>query len=515
VGMSRNDWINCPFQIIPPEERVIRRELAICKVCERLMKISHVKYQLCYTCAKKSSQIYRMTGQQRFAAWEAKAREKHGDFYDYSKVEYVKSKQKVIIICPIHGEFRQVAKDHYYYGCKLCGIESRAKKSSFNKEQWIQKAKKTHGDKVFDYSLVPEDVKGEDYVSIICSEGHQWNVMFQSHCYRNGCPECYNQRRGETLVLTQEEFITRAKSQHGEYYDLSMAIYVGAFEPIDVICPEHGLFHIKAGQFIYGRGCYKCGRIRIGDSHRLTPEQFITKAKAIHGDKYDYSKVNYTTTQNKITIICPDHGDFVMQANEHINSHKSGCVFCSRSTLHPDDFIQDCIAIHGDRYDLSQIEYTGYHDYITPICPEHGMWKTTANTFLKSNCPTCATYGFKTNKPGYCYLLEYQFSDGIIRYKQGITNNEVKYRVVSLSREVNKVFPETKVTLISQMYFDVGQDALDLENHFKSISEIRWTPEQNFQGSTEMYAEGILDAWIKRSVKYTETVLEGEEHGAN
>ena len=87
--------------------------------------------------------------------------------------------------------------------------------------------------------------------------------------------------------------------------------------------------------------------------------------------------------------------------------------------------------------------------------------------------------------------------------------------MVSLSREVNKVFTETKVTLISQMYFDVGQDALDLENHFKSISEIRWTAEQNFQRSTEMYAEVILDAWIKRSVKYTETVLEGEEHGAN
>ena len=94
-------------------------------------------------------------------------------------------------------------------------------------------------------------------------------------------------------------------------------------------------------------------------------------------------------------------------------------------------------------------------------------------------------------------MLKYQFSDGTIRYKQGITN-DVKRRVSQLSCEVNKVFPETKVTLIGQKYFEVGRDAKNLETYFLSLEDIRWTPDKKFDGFNEMYAEGILEAWAER-----------------
>ena len=123
-------------------------------------------------------------------------------------------------------------------------------------------------------------------------------------------------------------------------------------------------------------------------------------------------------------------------------------------------------------------------------------WKTTGySRFSGTGCPACSDGGgFKINNPAYCYLLKYQFSDGTIKYKQGISNN-VQNRMWKLSFKVNKVFPTTKVTLIDQKYFDVGQDARDLENHFLNLTDIRWAPEQSFEGSTEMYAEGILEAW--------------------
>jgi hypothetical protein len=497
-----DDWIDCPFPIIPIEERVIPKEVASCKGCYRLMKIIKPIYQLCNSCNNKNSKIYRPTDEQRYGKWVAKSKETHGDYYDYSKVNYVRGRDKVIIVCPKHGDFSQVASYHASAnGCYKCFRERRAILDTKSKEQWLLTAKATHGDKVFDYSLVPENVRGNDRVDIICSEGHQWNVMFQGHCYRDGCIECYNLRRGETLRYTQEEWIAKAQEKFVHKYDYSKVNYTGSYDSITISCPDHGEFTTNPAVHLHSLiGCSKCADIEIGLKQRLTQDQVIAKARAIHGDKYDYSKVNYTTTQNKITIICPDHGEFEMQANEHINSDQSGCVFCSRSTIHPDDFIQDCISLHGDKYDLSQIEYTGYHEYITPICPEHGVWKTTAATFLKSNCPTCATYGFKSSEPAYCYLLEYQFSDGAIRYKQGITNKDVKHRVVTLSREVNKVFPATKVRLIDQKYFEAGQDAKDLETYFLSLTDIRWAPEQKFDGSTEMYAEGILDAWVVKGV---------------
>ena len=126
-------------------------------------------------------------------------------------------------------------------------------------------------------------------------------------------------------------------------------------------------------------------------------------------------------------------------------------------------------------------------------------WRTTGShrAYRDHGCPSCAISGFKPNEPAYCYLLKYQFSDGTIRYKQGISG-DVKVRAAQLRSKVNKVFPETKVTLIDQKYFEVGQDAKDLETYFLSLTDIRWTPDKKFDGFNEMYAEGILEAWSER-----------------
>lgn len=101
---------------------------------------------------------------------------------------------------------------------------------------------------------------------------------------------------------------------------------------------------------------------------RLTTEEFIAKAKAIHGDKYDYSRSNYKNSMTKLIIICKEHGEFLVTPNGHL-SQKHGCRVCARNKpMNTVEFISRAIGIHGDLYDYSEVEYSGSHNVVKIIC---------------------------------------------------------------------------------------------------------------------------------------------------
>ena len=136
-------------------------------------------------------------------------REVHGDRYDYSKVEYVDTKTKVLIICPEHGQFFQIPTNHKHsFGCPECGNISRAKKLSLTNEQVIEDFHKVHGD-LYDYSKV-QYVNCGTKVLIICPEhGEFWQAPDQ-HKNGQGCPECGKNQISEPLFREcLESFISR------------------------------------------------------------------------------------------------------------------------------------------------------------------------------------------------------------------------------------------------------------------------------------------------------------------
>jgi len=147
--------------------------------------------------------------------------------------------------------------------------------------------------------------------------------------------------------LTTEEFIEKAKAVHGNRYDYSQVEYVDTDTPVTIICPHHGPFPQRPSGHIHQKsGCADCA-----GSKQLTTEKFIEKAKAIHGNRYDYSQVEYVKNTTSVTIICPDHGPFPQRPSDHINQ-KSGCADCARSKqLTTEIFTEKANAIHGARYD--------------------------------------------------------------------------------------------------------------------------------------------------------------------
>ena len=261
-----------------------------------------------------------------------RAKKIHGDKYDYSKVNCTNSYTKVCIICPKHGEFWQRPDKHLRgIGCPKCGLESMRKTLTKTSEQWVNEAKKIHGDK-YDYSKV-EYVDAHTKVCIICPKHGEFWQEASKHITskKSGCPKCAKERQR----LTTEEFIRRAKEVHGDKYDYSKTKYVNQTTKVCIICPKHGEFWQIPNGHLEGKGCSKCA-----NNIKLTKEEFIEKARKIHGDKYDYSKVEYNGLEKHVCIICPKHGEFWQTPHHHILD-KCGCHKCSMSKL--EQFVIDIL----------------------------------------------------------------------------------------------------------------------------------------------------------------------------
>ena len=124
---------------------------------------------------------------------------------------------------------------------------------------------------------------------------------------------------------------------------------------------------------------------------RLTTEEFIERARKVHGDEYDYSKVKYVNIETEVCIICNKHGEFWQTPQHHLRGHK--CPKCRREErkLTQEQFIERAIKIYGNKYDYSKVKYDGIFKKICIICPEHGEFWKTPDSHLNagSGCPKC------------------------------------------------------------------------------------------------------------------------------
>ena len=90
--------------------------------------------------------------------------------------------------------------------------------------------------------------------------------------------------------------------------------------------------------------------------------------------------------------------------------------------------------MHGDRYDYSRVEYKTMHEKVEIVCAEHGSFWQSAVSHVKgykAGCPGCAVSGFDQTKPGLLYYIAVTTDDGDTLYKIGITNLSVKRRFLT------------------------------------------------------------------------------------
>lgn len=294
-----------------------------------------------------------------------RALERHGDKCDYSAVEYIDYKTPVQITCHLCGNnysqppIRHLRTDGYGWGCKVCGrkiaVEAAASKSrgkaSFRRkstEQFVADGRALHGNQV-DYSKVKYKTAWIPVTLICMACGTEYAQTPHSHLAKRttngwGCPTCNLEARVASYVKarkgkpaanrkTTETFIAESRAWHGENaYDYSRCQYHGAKSPVELRCKKCGHWfkqlptnHLRKG------GCIFCSYEDRGRRHRLTFEEFVQKARNIHGqDKYRYFRDTYTTGKKRMKILCLEHGTEFWQSPDAHMAGKTACTFCQR-----------------------------------------------------------------------------------------------------------------------------------------------------------------------------------------
>lgn len=252
--------------------------------------------------------------------------------------------------------------------------------------EFIVKARNTHGDR-FDYSLV--DYKNYwKHIIIICKIHGEFYQTPRLHLSGNGCSKCYDERRPFVKRSNSEDFINKANIIHNKKYDYFKFVYITNRNKGIIICPNHGEFTQTANSHLSGRGCNKCA-----DNVQLTTEEFIDRARKVHRDLYDYSKVNYIRNRSEIEIGCKIHGIFLQIPANHLNL-KEGCPYCANNVkLTTDIFIQKATLLHNNEYDYSQVKYGKNNmEKVSILCKKHGEFKQRPLNHLVGNkCPKCDT----------------------------------------------------------------------------------------------------------------------------
>ena len=193
--------------------------------------------------------------------------------------------------------------------------------------------------------------------------------------------------------LTLRDFLERAKFVHGDKYDYSKITYLYESNKITIFCKKHQIeFQQSVHKHLAGQGCRKCFSESNGDRCRTSVIEFIEKAKAIHGDKYNYDGIEYKNNNSNIKINCPIHGYFFQTPGNH--THKTspqGCPECAgRTNWTQEKFINKAREVHNGKYKYDKVNFINSVRKVIITCPEHGDFPQTPNKHLSGQkCPRC------------------------------------------------------------------------------------------------------------------------------
>lgn len=191
-------------------------------------------------------------------------------------------------------------------------------------EKYIDKCQSIHNN-YYDYSKTVYE-KDKTYVTIICPEHGEFSQRCDHHARGSKCPHCATNIRTSKLRLTLKEFIDRANSLHCNRYTYDKAIYITSRTKLIVTCRSHGDFSVTPDNHLSGTICFRCAVSENAKRATHSKSDVIDKASFIHDNIYNYDKVIYLHSKEKVIITCNLHGDFLQNFSNHLSG--KGCPSC-------------------------------------------------------------------------------------------------------------------------------------------------------------------------------------------
>jgi len=355
--------------------------IIICKVHGEFEQTSndHLRGKGCAKCAK-----LRAADSLKSTTFVEEATKVHNGRYSYDKVQYKNANTKVVITCPVHGDFEQTPSDHKNgRGCASCYYEGLTGK----KRNYAAVA----GKLIDTYRLKREQKQAELIAKLP-----------DTYCYDNVGTEYYNKQEV-------------------------------------IVCPIHGEFKARLERLVDGYECPKCTHAAkypvLGKEGRRLKWQTnaVKRAKEVHGSKYDYSKVYFVNNRTPVTIICKKHGEFQQDMNAHLDK-AAGCPKCGneRAGIANKEraaatFVERATTLHKGTYSYTD-DYIDSTTKVKIICKEHGEFYQNPVTHLQgAGCPNCKG-SYSRHAAAILYYLKVTGDNGEIAYKIGVTKNTVAKR---------------------------------------------------------------------------------------
>ena len=238
------------------------------------------------------------------------------------------------------------------------------------KQEFLERAREKHGYK-YEYPSLTNKVKSTDTIDILY-DGVIYKQRVIKHITLGRCPE------KNTPKKTTEQFIEEAKKVWGDKYDYSLFEYNGALKKVKIIY-EGIIFEQEAVSHLQG----------IKVEKTLTLDNFIRKAKIVHGDKYDYSQIK-SMENGSIPVTIGYNGIYYTQRPyDHLSGKRpENRVLSVRKTIKK--FIDDANLVHDYKYSYDKAIYVTNRVKLIITCPIHGDFEQIPNSHLGgSGCPTC------------------------------------------------------------------------------------------------------------------------------